>query len=224
MVESADSDAMVALQSAMTIRGNQLHDPEADKHLFVEFETRPVLQEAESAKEGRPVYKDTDYIKICRPGDKHDMVHRPVWMDQMHRASDYYRFGRQYRAWKEGKAQEASGTPLSILADIGIMTKSDVAGFQHFNVRTAEQFVSMTDADAQKFPGFQQMKTAVQAYLSKSKESAPAARMAAELKERDLKLAEQKAALEQQADALKTLAEQLMELKRGQTQNQKSKQ
>ena len=220
MAEVADSDAMAALRGAMGTMSGQLYDPDSDKHLFVEFETRPVLQEEASVLAGRPVYKDIDYIKICRPGDKHDMVHRPVWLDPLHRASDYHRFGRQYRAWKEGKSQEATGTPLSILADIGIMTKSDVASFSHFNVRTAEQFVSMTDGDAQKFPGFQQMKQAVQAYLAKSKDAAPALAMQRELKERDQKLAEQKAALEQQADALKTLGEQLMELKRAQKAKQ----
>ena len=214
--ELADSDAMTALRGAMGAINGQLHDPEADKHLHVEFRVEAVPDQQASLQAGIPVFRDTDYIRIQRPGDKNDIIDRPVWMDALHRASDYHRFGRQYRAWKEGKAQEATGTPMSILANIGLLTKSDVASFNAYGIRTAEQFVSMGDADAQKFQGYSQMKAVVQSYLSKAKAAAPALELQRELKERDSKLAEQQVALAQQADALKSLADELRAMKQGQ--------
>lgn len=188
-------------------------DPASDAKLFVEFSVEPLLNEAKSQAAGRPIFEDCDFISICRPGDKNDMVHRPVWMDPRHAYSDFHRFGKQYKAWKEGNATQAVGTPLSLLAQLNILTKSDVHTFLQVNVRTAEQFVSMADTDSQKYPGYSQLKQRVQAYLDKAKADAPALELKAALSERDDRIAAQD-------NAIKEMAAQLAELKRQKAQKQ----
>lgn len=204
-------DATIRIAEAFA-RGHA-SDPASDAKLFVEFSVEPLLDDEATAKAGRPIYKDADFIRICRPGDNTDVVHRPVWMDPRHAYSDFHRFGKKYEAWKSGQSALASGTPLSALEAFGLLTRADVATYGHANIRTAEQFVGMADVDSQKFPGFSILKEKIQRFLDSAKAEAPAAELRKELADRDARIAAQD-------EAIKEMAATLAELKRSQSKKQ----
>lgn len=191
-------------------------DPTQDAKLYVEFNVQEVLNLDKSKAAGRPIYDLKDYIKIIRPGDRQDITHREVWMDPTHQFSDYHRFGAKYRAWKEGRANTASGTPLSVLCNVvpPILNQAQVKEFLHFDIHTCEHFVGMSDAVAQKFMGVRALQDKVKAFLETAKAEAPLAQMRVEREEMQAQLAAQN-------QALKEMAEQLSELRRDKGQPNK---
>src|SRR5216684_3841118 len=77
-----------------------------DNECWVEFYKRPVHMEVESEQQGRPIYKDFDYLTILFPGDKTKKVDRPV------RDDDKMRFSKQWEAFAAGEEPPMEGTPL----------------------------------------------------------------------------------------------------------------
>lgn len=157
-----------------------------DDTLLVRFFIDAVEDGAASKREGRPIYKDVEWVDIRVPGSR-DAVIRPC------RPEDYNRFPKHYDAFKRriGKDSEAVvGTPLSTWPWHG-MTRSRVEELKHFNVRTVEQLAGMSDGQGMKLMGFQQMKQAAIAYLETVKTTAPIARLQAQLEQAIAKITEQ---------------------------------
>src|SRR5687767_12230241 len=75
--------------------------------LFVRFGLHPKKDEEASRTAGRPIFTDTEYVEIMVPGDKQNIIHRPVTSE------DRRRFARQYDAWLTGKGEQLVGTPLA---------------------------------------------------------------------------------------------------------------
>lgn len=172
-----------------------------DEKLLVKFGMFPKLDSEASAKEGRPIYKEVEYITIMVPGDKESVVHRPAW------ELDLRRFPKQYAAFKNQQSQEhASGTPLKM---VSFLSQGQIRELEHFNCYTVEQLASLADTHAQKFMGLQQMKQLANDYLRIAKETAPMTAMRAEMDKKDSEIAAQKAALDDQAKRLKALEEKL---------------
>lgn len=107
-----------------------------DKGLYVEFEKRPVHMEADSLKEGRPIYKDVDFINIMIPGDRTKNVVRPV------SDNDKLRFPSQWKAFENQEKAVISGTPIT---EWGILTKSQALEFKAMNIHTVEQMAEISD-------------------------------------------------------------------------------
>lgn len=157
-----------------------------DETLLVRFFIDAVEDGAASKREGRPIYKDVEWIDIRVPGSR-DAVIRPC------RREDYTRFPRHYDAFRAriGKDDEpVVGTPLSTWPWHG-MTRSRVEELKHFNVRTVEQLAGMSDGQGMRLLGFQQMKQAAAAYLETVKTTAPIARLQAQLEQAIAKITEQ---------------------------------
>jgi hypothetical protein len=152
-----------------------------DDKLYVVFSQVATENQQETAKAGRPIFEDLDWIEIRAPGDR-DVIKRPA--DE----GDRRRFARQYAAYKQGRGENEQivGTPL---AAVPWVTRSQVEEFAFFKVRTVEQLVGMSDALGQRFPGFQGLKQRAQVFLEAAAGAAPGEKHAAELKERDERIA-----------------------------------
>lgn len=146
-------------------------DPNDDK-LFVKFELYPHPDPDATAKEGRPMFKETEYITIIVPGDRINEIHRPVW------DKDRIRFPRQYAAFKNGMSQAQSGTPLS---EWSVITRSQVRELEYFHVTTVEQVADLADNLAQKFPGIQRLKKLAQDWLAQAKDASHVTKLRSEL-------------------------------------------
>lgn len=158
-----------------------------DNKLFVQFYRKPVLQPGLSQQEGRAIYKETDYIRIMVPGDKLNIVDRPV------DAIDERRFADKYAKWKAGAGNAVEGTPLSSLPK---MTPSKVEEYKFFGLHTVEQLAEANDNLGQKFFSFNEDKRSAKAFVELAKGNAPLEKMNSELKERDAKIEELQAQVE----------------------------
>lgn len=154
-----------------------------DEKLFVVFHMDIVHDEAASLENGRPIYRDTEFVRIFVPGDKTNVIDRPV------RPSDINRFSKQYLAFKEGKAEEEQidGTPLR---DWPMVGRAQVAELHYFGVRTVEQLADVRDDLCVKIPGLHSLKQTAGVWISKAKSTAEAAKIAKRLQDSDARVTE----------------------------------
>ncbi|WP_186260016.1 chromosome partitioning protein ParA [Burkholderia gladioli] len=127
-------------------QGNSLHVSHGDDSgLFVEFSLEPIHQEAESEKQGRPIYKDVAHIRIHFAGDRTKMIFRPVKMqDDQQGPSDPRRFPRQWAAFQEQRSQVQEGTPLEHWPPL---SRSEVMSMKAMHIHTVEQLAAMADSN-----------------------------------------------------------------------------
>ena len=156
-----------------------LNQEEANSRLVVEFSLEPQKDEEKSASEGRPIFVDQEWIKIRIPGDKDNNVSRAT------RPGDKERFPQHWAAFQNKTKVILEGT---LLEAVPFLTKSQVLEFNGLGVRTSEQLVAISDANAQRIMGFQGLKTRVLAYLDSAKGAAPALKLQAELEKRDAEI------------------------------------
>lgn len=129
-----------------------------DKALHVRFYMAPRLDMDASRLAQRAIYVDSEYIEIMIPGDKHNIIQRPVW------EQDLQRFPEIYEKFKKGVAQ-VIGTPLSA---VPFLTKAQVEEFGFFNIRTVEQLSKVNDAVLGRFMGGQEYKQKATRWLEAS--------------------------------------------------------
>ena len=169
-----------------------------DENLFVRFFVHPKLSSTKSAEEGRPIFDDREYIQIMQPGNKESIVMRPA------RDMDRQRFPKQYAAFKNNEGDYVSGTRLE---EWPAISRSQAEELKYFNIRTVEQLVNMSDAQAQKLMGINALKTRAKAFLEVCGKSAEAESLAAALEERDLRLQQLESQLEALQEALAEVEE-----------------
>jgi len=156
------------------------HDPEEDKKLMVRFYMHPVEQTAKSIKAGRKIFKDTEYIEILVPGDKHSIIKRPAF------GMDKRRFADAYKRFQAGQQQQVVGTPLSSLV---WMSESKIKEYEFLNLVTVEQLASASDgSQAAGVMGFVEDKRKAQLFLDTANGKAPIADLQSQLAQRDLEL------------------------------------
>lgn len=148
------------------------------KHgLFVQFYMHPRQSEAKSTEAGRPIYDETEYIRIMVPGDKASIVERPVRLG-IHVNADNQKFSAEYSAFRANKEQTEVGTPL---AEWPPISRSQVKEMAYFNVRTVEQLAGMADSHIQKFAGLLKLRNLAQRFIEHADAAAPLSKMQGEL-------------------------------------------
>lgn len=169
-----------------------------DDHLLVRFYMRPKQNEAKSTEAGRPIFEETEYINILTPGNKDNIIDRPV--------SDIERrrFARAYAAFKAEAEQQPEGTPLASWPGI---TRSDVEELKYINIVTVEQLAELADVHATNFMGIQQLKTRAKLFIESAQSNAINEGTAAALEEKDAQIA----ALQQQVNDMQTALAEVKE-------------
>lgn len=139
----------------------------------IRFTTEAVKDEAASEVAGMPKYRDVDYVEIRIPGDKYNVVKRPL------HAGDKQEFARQYEAWKAGQKAGESGMPLAELPGIA---GSQVKELQYANVHTVEALAGLPDSAASAIGGnLFSLRDKAQKYLAHAKDGATAEKAQKEL-------------------------------------------
>ena len=165
---------------------DQQNQRKMDEGLLVRFYIKARPDSAETARQGRPVFKDTEYIEIRTPG-KRDPIARPA------SGADIERFPRHYEAFKNRvNGEMVEGTPLTEWPHI---SRSMVEELSFFHVKTVEQLVSMSDTNAQQFMGINALRKKAKEWLEFAKEGKAAADLKEELQQRDDEIAQLKAAV-----------------------------
>lgn len=163
-----------------------------DDALLVKFFLKPKQDKRASEEQGRPIFKEVEYIDIKIPGDRSGGACRPAL------AKDIARFPKHYDAFKkriEGEDEAVQGT---LLAEWPQATRAMVEELAFFNVKTVEQLAGMSDANSGQFMGMNGLKAKAQQWLALAKEQKGATELKMELEKRD----EQIAAMQTQIEAL----------------------
>jgi len=181
-VQLSDEAAMEFMRQQAGIQPGQ------SKGLTVQFSKIAEQDMDESEKQGKPVWREVEFITKWVPGDKDNVVHRPV------RLMDRAEFPDQYKAFKANEAAPVTGTPLSALPFVSM---AQIAELNYYGIKTAEHLVNMSDGNGQKVMGFQQLKDKTKAYLDAIEGAAPAQALQAELTKRDEEIALLKAVVDE---------------------------
>lgn len=142
------------------------------RRTFPTFYVEAVESRAESEKEGRPIFKDVEYVKILIAGDQKTEVVKKV-TDQV--KNDYR---QEYRQWKQTQQQSVVGTPIEQWPGASV---SFVATCKVLNVFTVESLAQLDDGALQRLGmGARDMQARARAWLTAATDGAETARLAAE--------------------------------------------
>lgn len=104
-----------------------------DASMLCIFYKRAVHNAIKSARDGRPIYDDIDFVKIQHPGERLNIVEREA------NDSDKRRWPAQWNAYAVGKDQVAEGTPLGLLFP---RHPSQIAMLQALGIMTVEHLAN----------------------------------------------------------------------------------
>jgi hypothetical protein len=149
---------------------------------------------SETEKQGRPIYRDTEYIRIYNSKD--NIIERPV------RDSDKVRWPRQYAAWKNTGASEPgqAGTPL---AHWPILSRAQVEEFKYFKIFTVDQLAELPDSIPANIPDRQRLKALAKAHVEAARGEAPLMKMQLELDAKQGQIDEMKAEIRRLTDLVR---------------------
>lgn len=140
-------------------------------HLHVEFFTDSVHNPRLSAEQGKPVYQDTEFVRIRFVGDKQNVFVAPAEDFGTARNPDGSRlrykeeFHKHYEVFKAGAKDLETGTPLESLG----LPASKVAELKASNVFTVEGLAILDGTLLQKLGmGARELKTRAEDFLNKA--------------------------------------------------------
>lgn len=157
--------------------------PVENKNLpIVEFLADAVHDQAASKREGRPIFRDIEMVKIQFPADRQRNLVRPAhaeWKKIKGQKVTYAeRFPEQYARFKADAPQIVEGTPL---AEAPFLTAAQRATLKHLQVYTVEQLASLSGTPLKNIGvGGLAMQQAAVAYLDNAKGTAEVTGLAAE--------------------------------------------
>lgn len=159
-----------------------LDSRKGDERLMLRFFKKAARDDAASAESGTMRFKEVEMIQIMVPGDRDNILIRPVG------EGDKRRFGQQYADWQRtGQGEALSGTPLDLW---GKLSLPQIEEFRYIGVRTIEQLAELNDNACMKLPGAVQLKQKAADFLKLQREEAPLRKVQEELESRDKQIAE----------------------------------
>lgn len=163
-----EDDMLLAEQSGM---GRKMPNRNS-----VRFYKRPVVNEARSLEEGRPIFEPVDFVEISAPGDPKNITDKPV--------NDKIRamYAAQYQAFLSNSDQDAAAGTL--LSAWGVISPERAEELKHFKIRTVEQLSEVSDGNLQSLgSGSRKERDAAKDYIQTMKGAAPVAQLRAQLEE-----------------------------------------
>jgi hypothetical protein len=143
-----------------------------DRRTFPTFFIEAVELPGESAAQGRPIYREIEYVKILIAGDSKTEVVRKV-SDQIRR--DYR---AEYDHWKRTQQQAVTGTPLEQWPGA---SASFIKTCKHVNVFSVEALADLGDSHLSNLGmDARNMQSRARAWLASAKDNAEAERLAAQ--------------------------------------------
>jgi len=174
-----------------------------DAQTIALFYNRSVHNPVKSRQAGTPIHDDVDYVRIQQPGERLNIVDRPVQQE------DKARFPRQWADYTSNREQIPEGTPIDLLFPAHPNVGANMRGL---GVYTIEQCAELS-GHAMDVIGM-----GAQEYVNRAKEYLDAAgkgvglhRLHQELEDRDSKIR----VLEAQVGSLKGQLDQLLSAVQG---------
>ena len=127
------------------------------------FHKKAVENPSATKEKGRPVFEEKDYVQIIIPGER-DIADRVV------NSNDLKRWPEQWKAYQDNENVSVSGTMLD---QITLFNKAEIATFSSLNIKTVEQLSEIGENVFSKLgPGARDYKKKAQDYLKQAAKSA----------------------------------------------------
>lgn len=153
------------------------YKPDPFDHLLnVRFYWKGKLNQEASEKEGRPIYRQREFVKIVPMGDRTFSYDGPV--NQSH----IRRFKQRYDAFKARSETAIEGTPLESWP---LVTEAQRLELKYFNIHTVEQLAAVPDSTAGQMFGLTELKRKARKFVDAQMTAAPTVRLQMELAKRD---------------------------------------
>lgn len=128
-----------------------------DSKLFVKFETRSVLDPIKTQDQGCAVHVAVPYVHIQQPGERDCTIRPATQLDQR-------RFRHQWQQYLDGRTEDPSGTPLSLLFPLN---PEIVDNLKYFKISSIQQLAGLNDTQVQNIGmGGMMFREKAQTYLS----------------------------------------------------------
>lgn len=148
-----------------------------DRSMVVMFYNKGVQNPAKSAEAGRPFFEDRVFVRIHPPGERLNIIDRPM------QDSDRRRWPMQWAQFKENRAQIPEGTPIDLLyPDQPAIAQTLRASGVHTVESCAELSANAIETIGM---GVQRFVNDAQKYLSTAQKGIGATQFRRELEERD---------------------------------------
>lgn len=120
---------------------SDIKDPDAG--LFVTFYSKPMQNQFQTELQGRPIFKDVDFVRIILPGDKHNII------DTIARQDHKDRFPIHWARYQNQHGENATemGTPLSAWP---LISAAKAEELRALNFRTVESIAHASDSQLEK--------------------------------------------------------------------------
>lgn len=171
-----------------------MFDPDADSGFvnqkearnYARFYTKWKRNNFLSEKEGSEVGENRDYVMIICPGQPKTEVHREAT------DIDKRTHAQEWRDYKEGREQRASGTPIEVLPGL---PQGQADALKAMYIYTIEQMANLSDMALQKVGmGGNELRLKCKSYIDKN--SAEVVLLKQQLADKDVLLADMMARLE----------------------------
>lgn len=110
-----------------------------DSRLFVKFETRSMLNPIKTQEQGCAVHDPVPYVHIQQPGERDCTIRPATILDQR-------RFRAQWQQYMDGRTEDPSGTPLSLLFP---NNPEIVDNLKYFRISSIQQLAGLNDTQVQ---------------------------------------------------------------------------
>ena len=138
-------------------------ESDMDAQLMVKFFYKEREDKAQTLAEGRPIFKDTEYMEIRVRGNRDPQACRPATH------ADKQRFPRHYEAFKKRVELPEEGTPLAEWPQI---SRSQIEELAFLGIKTVEQLSKAGDTQISKFRMGYTLKQRATDWLSSSSSTA----------------------------------------------------
>lgn len=184
-----------------------------DDRLGVQFYTQPVEDHERTLTEGRQCFKEREFVKIMVPGDRLNIVDRPVQKTGHPATDERLRFPQQWARFQARQTQPIhDGIPLALWPGISAALVEEL---KYINIYTVEQLATLADTHVERIPRGQTYKRKAAEYVEATKDAAAINRLQAQLEERDTRIDALEAAIEDQSQRIEQLLAGVPQPKRG---------
>jgi len=174
-----------------------------DDRLGVMFYLRVMEDENASREAGRKIFVEKEFVKIMVPGDRLNVIDRPVQKTGTIPTDDRMRFAKQYERFKAREEQKlVDGTPIHLWPQIPAALAEEM---KYLNIFTVEQLAELSDTHVGKLPKGQELKAKAKAFVLAMKDQEQVNKLQAALDERDNRIA----ALENELKELGSMVREL---------------
>lgn len=129
----------------------------ADSNLYAMFYIHPQLQQVESEKKQRPVYKDVLYVQINIKGQKNSNFSRAA-IEQ-----DKIDYPKAWASYQNNNPEMTDGTPIKFLPGMSPGVELELKGI---GILSIEDMADLTDAGIANIMGGRMLNTRAKAYLA----------------------------------------------------------